>query len=115
MNYNDLLTLIIIFLIVLTLGLRLAEEGVYSTMGIDKRPTSFDFYLDVSDRHYELCFLGNTFSLKKTFKIANFYADRRMIIIKTPQHELTLYTLIPTGLKLNSGVNLDKKSAKMYN
>lgn len=115
MIYKDLLTLIIIFLIVLALGLRMAEEGVYSTMGLDKKPASFDFAFNVRDRTYDLSILGRHWQFTSILKITDFYADRKKISIKFLGKDIEFHPLINLGLKFKSGVNLDKKSAEMYN
>lgn len=115
MNYKDLLTLIIIFLLVLAQGLRMAEAGVYSTMGLDMRPASFDFDFDLQSRVYDISFMGMRRQFTGTFKIADFYADKKIICIKFSGMDFTVHPLIDLGFILKSGTNLDKKSTKMYN
>ena len=107
--------MIIIFLIVLAMGLRAAEEGVYATMGIDKRPASFDFDFDARDRSYDFFILGRHWQFAITFKIADFYADRKKVNIRISGRDIKFHPLVNLGFKFKSGVNLDKKSAEMYN
>ena len=64
MIYKDLITLIIIFFLLLALGVRIAEQGLYETMGLDLRPKSFDFDFQ-RDRVYSFTILGNSLEVKK--------------------------------------------------
>jgi len=102
-NYKDLLTLIIIFLIVLALGLRLAETGVYSTMGLARKPASFDFCFDPRTRSYDISIMGVHRQFAATFKIADFYADKKMFSIKISGRDITLYPLINLGIVFKRG------------
>jgi len=95
--YKDLLTLIIIFLIILAMGLRLAETGVYSTMGLDMKPASFDFCFDPRTRSYDISLMGKNLQFAATFKIADFYADKKMFSIKISGRDITLYNLVNLG------------------
>jgi len=93
MNYKDLLTLIIIFLMVLTLGLRTAEQGVYSTMGIETRPQIFD--LDYhSDGVYNLNIMGKNFELDKKYKIGDLNIIDRLITLKINEKEIKFSPII---------------------
>ncbi|MCR4429833.1 MAG: hypothetical protein NUV45_02300 [Tepidanaerobacteraceae bacterium] len=93
----------------------MAEAGVYTMMGLDKKPDSFDFDFDFQSRVYEISLMGARRQFYGTFKIADFYADKKLVRIKLSGRDFTLHPLIDLGFILKSGVNLDKKSTKMYN
>lgn len=81
MNYKDFFTLMIIFLLVLTLGLRVAEQGVYSTMGIETRPRTFD--LDFNKNGvYNINLLGKNIELNKIYKIGELDITDRWVTLK---------------------------------
>jgi len=103
MDYNDLLTLIIIFLVVLTLGLRTAEQGVYSTMGIETRPKTFD--LDYyRDGVYNVNIMGRNFELDKKYKIGDLNISNELIILKFNGKEIKFSPLISLPFR-NSFLN----------
>ncbi len=114
MIYKDLITLIIIFTILLTIGVRVAEKGLYDTMGIDWRPQSFDFDFQ-EDRVYRFTLLGNSVKLQNYHKIGNIVAYRGHISFIVNGKTFTINSIIPTGVMLREGPNLDKKTTNMYN
>jgi hypothetical protein len=114
MIYKDLITLIIIFIILLTIGIRIAEKGLYDAMGLDLRPRSFDFDFE-SDRIYSFTVLGNSLKLQKYYKIGNIFAYNGQISFIINGRRFTFNSIIPTGVMLKDPLNLDKKSANMYN
>ncbi|MDI3481158.1 MAG: hypothetical protein PWQ97_813 [Tepidanaerobacteraceae bacterium] len=114
-RYKDFFTVIIIFLFVMILGLRAAEAGVYSMMGIDKKPESFDFNFDFQNRVYDFSILGVHRQFALTVKVADFYADKKTVRIKFKGKDFTIHPLIEMGFVLKNTGNLDKKSTKMYN
>lgn len=114
MIYKDFMTLIIIFVIILTLGIRIAEKGLNVTMGLDIRPKSFNVDI-LGDRVYNFTVLGNNLKLQRYYKIGNIFADKGHLTMKINGKKIKLNSLIPTGVMLKGRLNLDKKSANMYN
>ncbi|HQA59690.1 MAG: histidine kinase [Tepidanaerobacteraceae bacterium] len=114
MIYKDLITLIIIFFLLLALGVRIAEQGLYETMGLDLRPKSFDFDFQ-RDRVYSFTILGNSLEVKKYYQVGNIVACREKIDVTINGKSFTINPIIPTGVMMRESVNLDKKTAKMYN
>jgi len=114
MIYKDLITLIIIFIILLTIGIRIAELGLYETMGLDLKPKSFDFDFQ-RDRVYRFVVLGNSLKLQKNYKVGNVVVCKGNISIIINGKRFTINSIISTGVTLKERLNLDKKSANMYN
>ena len=114
MIYKDFITILIIFVILLSLGIRIAEKGLNATMGLDIRPRSFDFVI-LDDRLYNFILLGNSFKLQRYYKIGDVFADKGCIRLNINGKKIKLNSLIPTGVMLKGLLNLDKKSANMYN
>ncbi|WP_422444109.1 histidine kinase [Thermoanaerobacterium sp. DL9XJH110] len=114
MIYKDLITLIIVFLIILVLGLRIAEEGVYSTMGLDVGPRSFAFEIR-DDRSYGISILGKKINLRSVYRIGDFYADRGRISIEIAGRKYSFCPMVKAGFPPMRGHNLDKNFTKMYN
>ena len=114
MIYKDLITLIIIFILLLTMGIRIAEKGLYNTMGLDLKPQSFDFDFQ-DDRVYSFTVLGNNIKLQKYYKVGNIVAYRGQISFVINGKTFTINSMIPTGVMLQERLNLDKKTANMYN
>ncbi|MCG1012696.1 histidine kinase [Tepidanaerobacter sp. GT38] len=114
MIYKDLITLVIIFILLLTIGVRVAEKGLYNTMGLDLRPQSFDFDFQ-EDRVYSFTVLGSNIKLQKYYKIGNMVACRGQISFMINGKTFTINSMIPTGVMLQERLNLDKKTANMYN
>jgi len=114
MIYKDLITIIIIFTILLTIGVRIAELGLYKTMGLDLKPKSFNFDFQ-SDRVYSFTIIGNRLELKKYYKVGNILASKGNISIVVNGKRFAINSIIPTGVVLQESMNLDKKTAKMYN
>jgi len=114
MIYKDLVTLIIIFVILLTIGVRAAEMGLYATMGLDLQPKSFDFVFQ-RDRLYSFTVFGNSLELKKFYKVGNILASKGNISIVVSGKSFTINSIIPTGVMLRETANLDKTTAKLYN
>ncbi|ADL07664.1 hypothetical protein [Thermosediminibacter oceani] len=114
---KDLFTLFLIFAVVLVLTLRFAEVRVYSTMGLDIAPITFDFKI-LPDRTYDFCVLDRRFSIRQFLKIGDFYADRRRVDIKFAGMNI----IIPNMVRVYDPANLsylriylDKKYPRMYN
>lgn len=114
MNYKDLISLLIIFILFLALGIRLAEQGVNSTMGLDLLPKSFS--VSISKKQvYTFCVLGKSYEIQRTMKIGEIYAGRQQIAININGKKIIINTLIYTGVPFKNIVNLDKRHANMYN
>ncbi|NLZ52024.1 MAG: histidine kinase [Thermoanaerobacteraceae bacterium] len=114
MIYKDLITLIIIFVILLTIGVRIAEKGLYDTMGLDLRPKSFDFDFQ-SDRVYSFTVFGNSLKLQKYYRIGDIFAHKGHLSLVINGKKISINSLVPTGFFFMERLNLDKKSANMYN
>lgn len=114
MIYKDLVTLFIIFTIILSLGIRIAEEGLNATMGLDMRPKSFNLII-FKNRAYDLTILGKTFKLQKYYKVGEIFVGKGCVSLKINEKEFTLYSLIPTRTILKDRQNVDKKPANRYN
>ncbi|HHY70947.1 MAG TPA: histidine kinase [Thermoanaerobacterales bacterium] len=114
MIYKDLMKLLIIFIIFLSLGIQVAEKGLNDTMGLDIRPRSFDFII-LDDRVYNFTVLGNSFKLQRYYKIGDIFADKGCITLNINGKMFKLNSVIPTRVMLKGPLNLDKKSANMYN
>lgn len=80
MNYRDVITLSIILLILIFTGLRIAEEGLNTTMGINREPRVCNLTINHL-RGYDIWLLGKKVYLQKTIKLADFYADRQYLCI----------------------------------
>ena len=113
MNYKDLLTLVIILSILVFTGLRIAEQGLYTTMGINQELRTFNFKI-VGDRNYDVWVLGKNLSFQKTYKIGDFYADKATIYLKMQGRQFYINPLISFVPPLKS-LNLDKNPIELYN
>lgn len=114
MIYKDLLTLFVIFAIILSLGIRIAEEGLNAMMGLDIRPKSFNFII-FNDRTYDLSILGKTFKFQKYYKVGEIFVGKGCMSLKINEKQFTLYSLIPARTILKDRQNVDKKPANRYN
>ncbi|HHV18031.1 MAG TPA: histidine kinase [Thermoanaerobacterales bacterium] len=114
MVYKDLITILIIFVIFLSLGIRIAEKGMNTIMGLDIRPKSFDFVI-LSDRVYNVIVLGNSIKLQKYYKIGDIFAGKGIINLNINGKKIKLDSIIPAGVMPKRRTNLDKKSVNMYN
>jgi len=114
MNYKDMMTIIIIFLIFTILGVRTAEGGMYYIMGLEMTPESFDFNV-FNDHSYVFNVMGKDYMFQKLYKIGDFYADRYRIILNVNGKKIKLNPIIYTGVSLKNRINLDKRHANMYN
>jgi hypothetical protein len=106
MNYKDLLTLFIILSMLLFTGLRVAEQGLNITMGLNLKPRVFNFHI-INPRGYDIWFLGKHISLQKIIKIADFYADKKNIRLIWQGNSYYITPLISFTPPLES-LNLDK-------
>ncbi|MCG0274771.1 MAG: hypothetical protein L5655_01230 [Thermosediminibacteraceae bacterium] len=117
MYIDDLIALFLVFVVVLALGLRMAEEGVYSIMGLDTDPLTFDLKV-LPGGQYDFCILGSRFSLKQTLKLGEFYADRRRVDIRIGGLNISVPTMFcvynPANLP-HLRIYLDKQNSRMYN
>jgi hypothetical protein len=114
MVYKDIIILLIIFVILLTLGIRIAEKGLNAIMGLDIGPRSFDFAI-LGDRVYNVTVLGNSIKLQRYYKIGDIFADKGCLSLNINGKKIKFNSLIPTGVMLKGRPNLDKKSVNMYN
>lgn len=106
MNYRDLFTLIIIFIIVLIIGLNFAEKGVYSAMGLDSPPQSFNFRMN-KNRDYHICILGKDFTYNKAYKIGEIYGNKRSLHIKIANKKIHLTPMVNAKIIKDKLSNLD--------
>ena len=113
MKYKDLITLLIIFFVFTISGVRIAEEGMYSVMGLEIEPKSFCYIFKDHSHTFEI--MGKHYTLQRLHKIGEFYADRYKITLDLNGKKVSFSPLIYTGVSLKNRVNLDKKHANMYN
>ncbi|TYP54991.1 hypothetical protein [Thermosediminibacter litoriperuensis] len=117
MYIKDLFTLFLIFAVVLVLGLRFAEEGVYSTMGLDITPMTFNLKI-LPDGTYDFFILGRRFSLRQLLRVSDFYADRRKVDIRIAGLNISVPNMVRVYDPANFShlrIYLDKKYCRMYN
>ncbi len=114
MVYKDIITILIIFVIFLSLGIRIAEKGLNATMGLNIRPKSFDFAI-LSDRVYNVTVLGNSIKFQRYYRIGDIFASKGIINININGKNIRINSIIPAGVMPKRRPNLDKKSANMYN
>jgi hypothetical protein len=107
MILKDLLTLILIFTLILTIGIYIVEERVNLSLGLDAKPKSFNFFVS-EDRKYELCIMGHEYIFEGLHKLGEINVGRKYIGIEIANKKISFSHLIDTRFNLNHLLNLDK-------
>ncbi len=107
MTLKDLITIIIIFMIILTIGINIVEERVNSSLGLDVKPKSFYFFVS-GDRKYEVCIMGHHYIFEGLRKVGEIHANGTFIDIEIAGKKLFFSHLIDTRINLKDLLYLDK-------
>jgi hypothetical protein len=107
MILKDLLTIVIIFMIILTIGINIVEERVNLSLGLDVKPKSFYFFIS-DDRKYEFCIMGHHYMFEGLHKVGEIHAGKTFIDIEVADKKISFSPLIDTRLNPKHWLNLDK-------
>lgn len=114
MNYKYIVTMLIIFMVLFSIGVHMTEKGLNKIMGLDIESRSFDLTI-LDERQYKFTILGEKIKIQRYYKVCDFCVDSGYLSLGVNEKKIKFNSLIPTGLLLKNRLNLDKKSSNMYN